>query len=115
MEYMPGGNLLDWLNRRKAEKGSEPIPELKRIFRQIAQAIEYCHNRGVIHRDLKLENVLMSGDDIPKLTDFGVAHDETQSTTTTYLGCSCGARKLRQYSPRFSCGIYCKSFQMKLV
>ena len=84
MEYMSGGNLSDWLERNR---GNVSKAELQRIFRQILMAIEYCHNRGIVHRDLKLENVLMSGDDIPKVTDFGVAHDETQAnTTTTYLG-----------------------------
>ncbi|XP_051894941.1 testis-specific serine/threonine-protein kinase 6-like [Pristis pectinata] len=42
-------------------------------FRQIAQALEYFHAHHIAHRDIKCENILLSADDVPKITDFGFA------------------------------------------
>jgi serine/threonine protein kinase len=68
MEYCGGGNLLCYLN----EHGplSEPVAAL--IFKQIAIAVAFCHHRGIAHRDLKLENVLITEFPVVKLTDFGL-------------------------------------------
>ncbi|XP_075450877.1 testis-specific serine/threonine-protein kinase 3-like [Ascaphus truei] len=43
------------------------------IFKQIVEALKCCHGQGVAHRDLKCENILMTSDNIPKLSDFGFA------------------------------------------
>jgi len=71
MEYAEGGELLE----RVEKKGSLSELDARDIFRQIANAISYCHNRGLIHRDLKLENVLFKekGGFIIKIVDFGIA------------------------------------------
>lgn len=55
MEYAAGGELYDFLSERKvlAEE------EARRIFRQIATAVYYCHKHKICHRDLKLENILL--------------------------------------------------------
>ncbi|XP_072327008.1 testis-specific serine/threonine-protein kinase 3-like [Scyliorhinus torazame] len=42
-------------------------------FKQIAQALEYCHIQRIAHRDIKCENILLTADNIPKITDFGLA------------------------------------------
>ncbi|KAM4675773.1 testis-specific serine/threonine-protein kinase 3-like [Discoglossus pictus] len=41
------------------------------LFRQIVEGLKYCHDKGIAHRDLKCENILMTSDNIPKLADFG--------------------------------------------
>ncbi len=48
-----------------------PEPEARQIFVQLMAGLEYMHNNGVIHRDVKLENVLFSEDGNMKLLDFG--------------------------------------------
>ena len=54
MEYAGGGELLKYVEDR--EKVGEI--EARKIFIQIVNAMAYCHTRGIVHRDLKLENVL---------------------------------------------------------
>ena len=71
MEYAGGGELQE----RVELKGSLNEFDARDIFRQCSSAISYCHNRGLIHRDLKLENVLFKekGSFIIKVVDFGIA------------------------------------------
>ncbi|KAG7210528.1 hypothetical protein KM043_012049 [Ampulex compressa] len=69
MEYAQNGNLLDIIRR------DTYIDEFRsrRWFRQLIEAIDYCHQRGVVHRDIKCENLLMDNDFNVKLSDFGFA------------------------------------------
>ena len=55
MEIAAGGELYDFLSDRKC------LEELdaRRVFRQIATAVYYCHKNNICHRDLKLENILL--------------------------------------------------------
>ena len=55
MEYLEGGELLSLLQK----KGKLTEDEAKLFVRQIVEAINYCHNQNLIHRDLKLENILL--------------------------------------------------------
>ncbi|KAI8146378.1 kinase-like domain-containing protein [Fennellomyces sp. T-0311] len=74
MEYVNGGNLYQLLHERQS-----PLDhvDVRRIFRQILQALEHIHQQGIFHRDLKPENILVSylpsGESIVKLADFGLA------------------------------------------
>lgn len=68
MEYCSGGELLEYLEGKIwsvkenfIEKGPLDENEAKLIFSQIADAIGFCHSMNVIHRDLKLENILFAG------------------------------------------------------
>ncbi|XP_022104013.1 NUAK family SNF1-like kinase 1 [Acanthaster planci] len=68
MEYAPGGELYDYINGGKATPA-----EAKRLFRQIALAVQHLHKNNVVHRDLKLENVLLDSDLTVKIADFGLS------------------------------------------
>ena len=71
MEYCSGGELKDYLD----QNGPLPEAEVYNLACQIAEAIRYCHNSKVIHRDLKLENILFSDSSKTqiKIVDFGIA------------------------------------------
>jgi serine/threonine protein kinase len=69
LEYVEGRLLRDEL----AEHAPLSVQEAIGIAVQLADALQYCHERGVIHRDLKPENVLITPDGQVKLVDFGIA------------------------------------------
>jgi len=85
VEYVPGGDLKALI------EGSGPLPGtmLSHIGAAVADGLAHAHERGIVHRDIKPQNVLIDEYGSPKLTDFGIARalDSTQSTSTdSYLG-----------------------------
>lgn len=68
MPLMPEGSLRDRLTARGPMRKSEAF----RIVRQVADALGFAHARGIVHRDVKPDNVLMTGD-IARVADFGIA------------------------------------------
>ena len=66
MEIAAGGELYDYLSERKCLEELEA----RRIFRQIACAVYYCHKNNICHRDLKLENILLDENGNAKVTSF---------------------------------------------
>ena len=83
MEYIQGGALDSYLKQKKVL----PVDEAVRITLQLADALAYAHQRGMIHRDIKPGNVLFADDSHSHalLTDFGIARllDEQQNMTMT--------------------------------
>ncbi|KAI9255276.1 kinase-like domain-containing protein [Phascolomyces articulosus] len=73
MEYCPGGGVIDLMNRRLQQRLTEP--EVLKIFSDVCEALAYMHycNPPVLHRDLKVENILILSQDHYKLCDFGSA------------------------------------------
>ena len=69
MEYVDGKNLKEYIR----EKGPLPVNEAVQITRQIAEALQQAHAAGVVHRDIKPQNILFSRDGKVKVTDFGIA------------------------------------------
>uniref|UniRef100_H3AHC1 non-specific serine/threonine protein kinase n=2 Tax=Latimeria chalumnae TaxID=7897 RepID=H3AHC1_LATCH len=83
MEYASNGELYDHVNNRHRITENEA----RNFFRQIVSAVHYCHKNGVVHRDLKLENVLLDDHHQVKLADFGLSNHYCKSQVLqTYCG-----------------------------
>jgi serine/threonine protein kinase len=68
MEYVSGGQLSDRLGRQKMKES-----DARKLFQQLIDAVDYCHNRGVYHRDLKPQNLLLDSKGNLKVSDFGLS------------------------------------------
>ena len=82
MDYMPGGTVKDLVR----EKGALPVAQAIQIATQVAVAMEVAHLHGIIHRDIKPDNIMFDADGVPKLADLGVARFETDAHLTTLKG-----------------------------
>ena len=84
MEYIEGKNLKSLLNER-ADFSYDQIAEM---IAQVAEAIDYAHRKGIVHRDVKPANIIITTDDKVKITDFGIAKIASSNLTTTgqFLG-----------------------------
>ena len=84
MEYVNGGELFDVVYK----KGKLTEPEAKFYFKQLIKGIEYCHQNLVAHRDLKLENLLITSSNVLKIVDFGLSNLMRDGK---FLKTSCGS------------------------
>jgi serine/threonine-protein kinase len=72
----------DNLGKRIHDRGPLPIPEVRRILAEVADALAYAHARGVVHRDIKPDNILLDTDeDRALVTDFGIAGRSSRGAT----------------------------------
>ncbi|HET8652292.1 MAG TPA: protein kinase [Gaiellaceae bacterium] len=79
-EYVEGENLKQLLERR----GPMPVRDALVLALQMARALSFAHGRGLIHRDVKPQNVLLNADGQAKMTDFGIAREvDVQGVTIT--------------------------------
>lgn len=75
---------------QRISRGPVPDREAARLVMTLARAIQYAHERGVIHRDLKPANILMDRQDVPHVTDFGLAKRVSGSVSLTQTGAILG-------------------------
>jgi eukaryotic-like serine/threonine-protein kinase len=85
-EYVKGVTLKEHLVR----SGRLPVDEAVRIAIDVGEALAYAHHRGIVHRDVKPQNVLLNGNGAAKVTDFGIARsvdlDKGVTQTGTVVG-----------------------------
>ncbi|KAI9227025.1 MAG: kinase-like domain-containing protein [Piptocephalis tieghemiana] len=112
MPWCEGGDLYEWCAQQaEHDDSSDPHPssssssssspslvtmsldsltQVKRLWIHLAQAVAYLHDQGIAHRDLKLENILLTGDGLPILADFGfarrVVHPDPSSSNEDRAG-----------------------------
>lgn len=81
MQYVAGSDLYAVLASYRAEKSFMPLSEVSRVIREIGEALDYAHEKGVVHRDVKPANIIVNGEGRTVLADFGLVLLEESGTT----------------------------------
>ncbi|KAM0042106.1 putative protein kinase CAMK-CAMKL-CHK1 family [Helianthus debilis subsp. tardiflorus] len=87
LEYVNGGELFDTI----ASKGKLSESDGRKLFQQLIDGVTYCHDKGVYHRDLKLENVLVDAKGSIKISDFGLSALPQHLRDDGLLHTTCGS------------------------
>ena len=87
MGFVQGESLKEMIDR----KGKIEPDDARRILGEVAGALHYAHKQGVVHRDIKPDNILIADEDgSPLLTDFGIAQSVASGETLTQMGTTLG-------------------------
>ncbi len=116
MKYLEGDSLADIIQR----DAPLPLPQIADVLSQVADALDYAHERGVIHRDVKPANVVIDARRWATVTDFGIAKAASQTSMTgsgSMIGTpyymspeQCSGLKISGASDQYSLGVM--AFQM---
>eukprot|EP01130_Rhizamoeba_saxonica_P008076 TRINITY_DN3263_c0_g1_i2.p1 TRINITY_DN3263_c0_g1~~TRINITY_DN3263_c0_g1_i2.p1 ORF type:complete len:472 (-),score=109.15 TRINITY_DN3263_c0_g1_i2:53-1444(-) len=82
LEYIDCGTLFNLLKKN----GLIPEDLIARYIRQVLEGLVYLHDQGIVHRDIKGDNILLTSDGTVKITDFGTAKPEDAGTHFTVIG-----------------------------
>lgn len=80
-DFIAGGSLAEWLHAK-----TPSIKEAAELMIRLCEAVQHAHDHGVVHRDLKPQNILMDAGGVPHITDFGLAKREVGEITMTIDG-----------------------------
>ena len=92
-EYVDGITVKDLINQNGHLDWKVTVP----VVIQVGMALEYAHNQGIVHRDIKPQNIMISRDRIAKITDFGIARATNGNTITMTGGGAMGS--VHYFSP----------------
>lgn len=81
LDYVQGRTLLDFISDERPS-----LPQLKAVMLQICKAVNYMHQNEIVHRDLKLENILITDKGQVKLIDFGLAVNLRTQSSAVFCG-----------------------------
>jgi serine/threonine-protein kinase len=110
MEYVEGTGLREYLNR----KASFDLGQIVAIVSQLLLALDFAHERGVVHRDVKPANLILTSDGALKVADFGIARIDTSNLTNagmvmgtpSYMSPEqCQGKEVDRRSDLFSAGV----------
>lgn len=82
MEYIDARPFSTWMGRRDDAALTEGLA----VIAKVARALDHAHRQGIIHRDVKPDNILVDAEDVPHVTDFGIAKTLDQETGMTFAG-----------------------------
>jgi eukaryotic-like serine/threonine-protein kinase len=85
LEFVEGGSLAQRTNDRPM-----PAGDSARLVQTLSRAMHFAHSRNIVHRDLKPANVLLTANDSPKVTDFGLARQLDSGSGQTQTGAVMG-------------------------
>ena len=84
LEYLPGGTVREKIRDEYADGKRMPVRKIVSYALAVARALAHAHRHGIVHRDVKTDNALLSAEETVKLTDFGVAQvDGRKSASNT--------------------------------